>query len=62
MLWDDTDNPLTIFVSIIAILVGMWFVCTQYEICLAMPDNWFCGMVSGLIFGLCLWLLFRRRE
>ena len=62
MWWNDTDNPIVIFLTLIGVLVGVWFVCTQYELCVAMPSEWYSGVVSGIMFALILRILFHRRE
>ena len=62
MWWDDIDSPLVAFLTIVAVLVGVWFVCTQYELCVTMPSEWFNGVVSGIMFALVLRILFHRRE
>ncbi len=58
----DYDNPAIIVLMLIIIGAGIWFVGTQYEICLEMPEQWFEGFVSGLITFFCTWLLLHQRE
>ena len=58
----DFDNPSNIVLVLIIVFVSGFFVGSQYELCVAMPDEWFTGFVSGLVLVLCLLFLFRQRE
>ena len=41
---------------------GITFVLAQGVICVAMPQQWFAGLVSGLMFAVCVWLQYKSRK
>ena len=46
---------------VILVAAGV-FVCSQYDLCIANPDEWFTGTVAGVIAALGSWVRSRKRE
>lgn len=46
--------------AVVILLAGCAFVGSQGTICMAMPAEWFAGLVSGLVMVLCIY--FHQRE
>ncbi len=46
--------------AVVILLAGCAFVGSQGTICIAMPAEWFTGLVSGLVMVLCIY--FHQRE
>lgn len=57
----NPDDPLNIVLMIIIAGTGIWFLGTQYEICVEMPERWFAGFASGMVLAVCLTVLYNRR-
>ncbi len=58
----DIDDPLNAFPIVFGIFAAITFLTFQYEICIAMPEQWFGGFVSGIVLAVCLAVLFHRRQ
>lgn len=58
----NLDDPLNIFLAIVSIAAGIFFLGIQYEICIEMPDQWFAGFSSGMVLAGCLAVLYSRRD
>ena len=58
----NPDDPLNIAAILFGILAGIIFLGSQYEICVAMPEQWFTGFASGMVLAVCLAVLYYRRE
>ena len=58
----DPDDDLSIIAIFFGILAGIIFVSSQYELCIAMPKQWFTGFASGMVLAVCLAILYHRRE
>ena len=46
--------------AVVILLAGCAFVGSQGTICIAMPAEWFAGLVSGLVIVLCIY--FHQKE
>ena len=44
------------------VISAITFVVAQGTICIAMPQQWFAGLVSGLMFAVCVWLQYKSRK
>ena len=44
------------------VLSGITFVVAQGTICIAMPQQWFAGLVSGITFAVCIWRIYKHKE
>ena len=42
--------------EVVILLASCAFVGSQGAICIAMPREWFVGLVSGLVLVLCIWV------
>ena len=56
------DDDFYVWLSLITLVSAAIFTATQGRICTAMPVDWFIGLVSGITFSVCTWLLLHRRE
>ncbi len=58
----DPDNPVSIIVILFGVFAGIIFLGSQYEICVAMPEQWFAGFTSGMVLAICIAVLLPRRQ
>lgn len=58
----DPDDPLNIVAILFGAFAGIIFLCSQYEICIAMPESWFAGFSSGIVLAVCMAVLLHRRQ
>ncbi|MBQ7220733.1 MAG: hypothetical protein IJS28_07125 [Synergistaceae bacterium] len=47
-------------ISTVIVIAAMTFIASQSTICVAMPQQWFIGLVSACVVVFCVWYRIRR--
>ena len=58
----DIDDPLNEFANVFGKFAVITILVFQYEICVAMPEQWFTGFVSAIVLVICVKITFHHRE